>query len=157
MALNWQIPAFVRSFEEYRKLAPPQKKAVAERFAVQFKRAKKACAFSYRALAELLGCEYTAPAQWARARWIPQTHNLRELANVCGVDVDWFFGDQPHPLEGSRTKRARLRLVTPSQSPAAPAGKNAVGARPVPPRQPDPVPEVRDTSPHRARRDLSEW
>lgn len=157
--MNWQIPAYVRSFEEYSKLAKPQKLEVAARFSVQFKRAKKAMSLSYRALAEQLGCEYTAPAQWARARWIPRTHNLRELASICGVDVEWFFTDQPHPNEGNKPKRARVRLVAkPTVQPTAkPPTQNPVGARPVPARPPEPVPEVRDASPHRARRNLSDW
>lgn len=153
--MNWQIPVYgVTSFEEYRNLSKGEKAQVALKFSLQFKRAKKACKLSYRVLAERLGCEYTAPAQWARARWIPQTHNLRQLAEICGVDQAWFFGTEPHPNEGSNSTRARFRIVSPSK-PAA--RENPVGARPENPRPADPVPEVRDPCPHRTTRDLSEW
>ena len=154
--MNWQIPVYgVSSFEEYRTLTKGEKAQVAQKFSLQFKRAKKACKLSYRVLAERLGCEYTAPAQWARARWIPQTHNLRQLAEIFGVDQAWFFGTEPHPneLEG-KPRRARVRLVPPNPQPPA---QDAVGARPETPRQPAPVPEVRDPCPHRTHRDLSEW
>lgn len=154
--MNWQIPVYgVTSFEEYRLLTKGEKAQIALRFSLQFKRAKKACKLSYRALAERLGCEYTAPAQWARARWIPQTHNLRQLAEICGVDQAWFFGTEPHPNEsGSKPKRERFRLVSPSKNSLC---ENPVGTRSENTRESDPVPEVREPCPNRTRRDLSEW
>lgn len=92
-------------------MSDEEKLLTAQRFARQFKRAKRSIrGLSYRKLAELVDVEYTAPAKWAAACWIPKGPNIERLAEIFQVRPEWFFSDDEHPNEREALKHRRKRI-----------------------------------------------
>lgn len=59
--------------------------------------ARKRAGLSQEALADALGVTRQAVSKWETGKSVPDTENLRRMAQVLAVSADYFLGEAPAP------------------------------------------------------------
>ena len=59
--------------------------------------ARKKAGLSQEALADALGVTRQAVSKWETGKSVPDTENLRQMAQVLAVSTDYFLGEAPAP------------------------------------------------------------
>lgn len=59
--------------------------------------ARKKAGLSQEALADALGVTRQAVSKWETGKSVPDTENLRRMAQVLAVSADYFLGEAPAP------------------------------------------------------------
>lgn len=59
----------------------------------KLKIARTACGFTQQQIADILGIDRSSYAYYETGKTTPSAENLRRLAALFGVDIEWFLGD----------------------------------------------------------------
>lgn len=85
----------------------------------RIKRARKARGLTQVVLSERLRLTRGAIGHWERGKALPSTTNLRSLAMVLNVPLEWLISGGPNPFKESQNSRKGSNFVGVTESPAA--------------------------------------
>ncbi len=85
----------------------------------RIKRARKARGLTQEVLSERLRLTRGAISHWEQGKALPSTANLRSLAMVLSVPLEWLISGEPNPFKEAQNSRKDSNFVGVAESPAA--------------------------------------